>query len=61
MPEYTIKWCNEHGEREFKTQHLATALDTIRDLLTKGYSIKVITVGIEFTDAAEGELIDDSL
>jgi hypothetical protein len=46
MTEYTIKWCNEHGEREFKTQHLATALDTIRDLLTKGYSIKVITVGI---------------
>jgi hypothetical protein len=49
MTEYTIKWCNEHGEREFKTRYLDTALATIHDLLTKGYSIKVTTVGIKST------------
>jgi hypothetical protein len=47
MTEYTIKWCNEHGEREFTTQNLDTVLATVHDLLARGYSIKVNTVGIE--------------
>jgi fructose-1,6-bisphosphatase len=49
MTEYTIKWFNERGEREFKTRYLATVIATIHDLLTRGHSVKVITVGIKST------------